>query len=58
VESQLRRVCAGRHKVSSAKGRQKVVQRRFVGEVYDREIEAPLVAVTVEQIVVPYADIE
>jgi len=44
--------------VCAAESRKKVVQRNFVRQIDDREADAPPVAVTVEEIVVPYGEIK
>src|SRR5580704_7569190 len=49
---------ARRYVVRAAEGGKKIVQGGFVGQVDDREAEAPLVAVTVEKIVVAHGEIE
>jgi hypothetical protein len=58
VEAQLRRVRARRNEVRSTKGGEKVVERRFVGDVDGAHLQAPLVAVAVKQVVVPHGHVE
>src|ERR1019366_3085970 len=50
VEAQFHRLRARRDEVGSAKCGEEVIKRHFVGQVDDREAEAPLVAVFVEQV--------
>ena len=54
VESQFRRIRARRNEVRSAERGQEVVYRGLVGQVDDREAQAPPVAVRLEQIVIAY----
>ena len=58
MEAEFRRVRARRHKVCAAERRQKVVESNLVGQVDDREPQAPLVTVAVKQIVVTGANVE
>src|SRR5438270_14035587 len=58
VKPHLRRVAARRHVVRAAEGREKVVQRGPVGQIYRRELQAPFVAVASEKIVVPDGQIK
>ena len=58
VEAQLHRLRPRRHVVRAAEGGKEVVERHFVGQVDDREAQAPFVAITVEQVVVANGNIK
>ena len=58
VKAQLRRVTSGRNKVRPTERGQEVVKRGLVRQVDDRESQAPLVAVTVEEVVIPHAGVK
>src|SRR3989442_7270531 len=58
VESHLGGIRARRHKMRAAERRQEVIKRNFVRQVDHCEAQAPLVAISVEQIVVPDAEIK
>ena len=55
VEAQLHGFRARCHKVRAAERGQKIVERLFVRQVDHREAQAPLVAIAVEQVVIPTA---
>jgi hypothetical protein len=52
VEPEFDRLGSRRYIVGAAEGRQKVVQRRLVCQIDDRESQAPLVAVAMEKVIV------
>jgi hypothetical protein len=56
VKSDLRRQRSRRHIVRPAEGWKKVIERSFVAHVDSRETQTPLVAFTVKDVVVPYAE--
>src|SRR5439155_7727449 len=58
VEAHLSRIRARRHEVRAAERRQEVIKRNFVRQVDHSEAQAPLVAIGVEQVVVPDAQIK
>jgi len=58
VEAELRSVRPWRNKVRSAERGQEIVQRGLVRQVDDREAQAPLVVVAVEQVIIAHAGIE
>src|SRR5580704_13875512 len=58
VEAELHGLGAGGDEVRAAERREEVVQRFLVGQVHDREAQAPLVAVAIEQIVVADRQVE
>ena len=58
VKTQLCREGAGRNVVGSAEGGEKVIQRDFVRYVDRRELQAPFVFVTVEEVVVSHGKVE
>ena len=58
MEAHFRGVRPRRNKVRSAERRQEVVQRGLVRQVDDCESQAPLVTVTVEEVVISHAGIE
>ena len=58
METEFARIRPRCDKVRSAERAQEVVERLFVGQVDDRKPNAPLVTVTVEQIVVANAEIK
>ena len=53
VKPNLRRIGTWRDKVSSAKGGEKVIERRPVRNVNRAQLQAPFVSVAVENIVMP-----
>ncbi len=58
VEAELRSVRPWRNKVRSAERGQEIVQCRLVRQVDDREAQAPLVVVAVEQVIIAHAGIK
>ena len=58
VEPELHRQGPRRHVVRPAKGRQEVVQRIVVRQVDGRELKAPLVSVSHQEVVIAYRNIE
>ena len=52
MESNLSRESAWRHVMSTAKSKEEIVERQFVGHVYDRPLSAPFSFVSVKEIVV------
>jgi hypothetical protein len=58
VEPELRRVCPRRDEVRSTERGQEVVKGSFVCQVDGGQAQAPLEAVTVEQVVVPHTQIK
>ena len=58
METELHGFGARADVVSAAEGGEEVVQRHLVGQVDDRKAQTPLEAITVEEVVVPYAGIE
>ena len=58
MEAQLGRVRSRRHKMRAAERRQEVVHRGLVGQINDGEAQAPLVAVTLEKIVIAHGCIK
>ena len=58
METEFRSYRPRTHKVRSAKGRQEVVQRFFVGHVNHRHPRAPPVAIAMKQVVMAYGDVE
>jgi hypothetical protein len=58
VEAEFGGVGSRCHEVRAAEGGQEVVERGLVGQIDDREAQAPLVMVGMEQIVVAYAGVE
>ena|SRR5438034_7000152 len=58
VEAHLCRIRARRHKMRAAERRQEVIKRNFVRQVDHCKAQAPLVAISVEQVVVPDAEIK
>ena len=51
MKAQLHRFRPRRHVVRTAEGGEEVVERRLVGQVDDCKAQAPLVTVSVEQVV-------
>ena len=58
VEAELDVVGARRHKVCAAEGRQEIIHRGLVGQIYGGEAQAPLVSVTLEKIVIAHGCIK
>src|SRR6267378_4593049 len=58
VAPHLGGIRARRHKMRAAERRQEVIKRNLVRQVDHCEAQAPLVAIRVEQIVVPDAEIK
>ena len=58
VETQLHRVRTWRDKMRSAERRQEIVNGCLVGQVDDREAQAPLVPVAMKQVVVAHGHIK
>jgi hypothetical protein len=58
VEAQLHCFGARGHVVRAAECGKEIVQRHFVGQVDDREAQAPLVPVTMEKVVIAHAGIK
>src|SRR5436305_1683759 len=58
VEPQLRRVGPRRNKMSTGEGGKKVIERCLVGDVDSAYLQAPLVSVAVEEVVMTYGHIK
>ena len=58
MESDLSSEGSGSYIVRSAERRQKVIQGLLVGDVYGCELQAPLVPVPTEQVVIAHGEIE
>ena len=58
VKPELSRQGARRHVMRSAEGREKVIQRQFVGDVDGGKRKTPFVVVAFEQIIVAYRNIK
>ena len=58
VKTYRSRVCPRRHIVRTTEGRQEVIQCVLVGQIYDRELSAPLISVGVEDVVVSHSQVE
>src|SRR6266566_915865 len=58
MKAEFRRVAARRHKVRSTERRQEVIERGLIRQVDDREAQAPLVVVAMEEVVISHAGIE
>src|SRR5205085_11359866 len=58
MKAEFRRVTARRHKVRSAERRQEVIERGLIRQVDDREAQAPLVVVAMEEVVISHAGVE
>src|SRR5260370_31589674 len=58
VEAELRRVGSRRDEVRPAERRQEVKERGLVRQVDDREAQAPLVAITMKQVVIAHAGVK
>ena len=58
VETQLHRFRSRRHIMRAAERGNEIVQRLFVRQVDDREAQAPLVTVAIEQIVLAHGNVE
>src|SRR5690349_2735953 len=58
MKAEFRRECSRRHEVRAAEGRKKVVKSNFVRYVDGGDAQAPLVAVTMKQIVLPRSNVK
>ena len=58
VETQFRRLRARRDVVGSAEGGKEIIESHCVRQIDDRKTEAPLVAVSVEEVVLAYGEIK
>jgi hypothetical protein len=58
VEAEFDRFCSWRHVVRAAEGGKVIVQSGLVGQIDDRETQAPTVAIATEQIVLANRDVE
>ena len=58
MEAQLRREASRGDVVGSAEGGEKIIKRVRIGQIDDRELRAPLVLVSVEQIVMSQRKVE